>query len=917
MTRLTLTPEILLTLLERIPEGFIHSSVLLQRFRKLDRKTLVGLASERVRMVDDHFVLDSVTDAQFGLLRPWARPDLPPIRGDGEPIGTSIAQLRQDRDSGPKLRLTAQEKAALQAIHESGLAWLSEHSLDDKHVQRIESAGLARRLEGVLYDPLAVSERSAAEAIRRRRLEQLQEQVNALLGGRAGMTAPQNEIVAVVGEDGLRELLGVGGLSRFSVPLKRPPYSVTWVRLKSGDFQAAQAAALDATAIREDDWAALLPEAGEVERPRHKPAETGPRAQVLARTYTITTAARRMNLHTETVEAALEKALLSSFVDPEQVRRIPAQQVEQCLADATALNALWDIEAVRGREIALVLDVDAKRVSRRLHKAGLRSSRAPWGRVKGRWGLPATLPEFRAVLAEKLRIVQEERDAQLAAERERELAERARRVALRERLVASFPTWQHDGRTDQHLVLHIGPPNSGKTHDAMQALAVATSGWYLAPLRLLAFEVFERLNRMGVRCSLLTGEEHIPVDGATVTAATIEMFNPARSGECVVIDEAQMLADADRGWAWTRALMETQSSIIHVLAPPSAKALIERMASAAAIPLSVVRHERLAPIKVAERPWRLKELPERTILVAFSRAAVLELKTTLEGWRREVSVVYGNLPPEVRRKQADRFADGQTEVCIATDAVGMGLNLPADNVCFYEVRKFDGRSVRPLSPGEVQQIGGRAGRYGLSREGEVGALTREALDLVRRQFYAQPAALTHARVAPTVTDLEMIPGTLSERLAEWAVLKSIPDGLRGAIEVADLEERVELAKMLSCNDEAILGLAASYQLVNAPARQNSRVYWQACARAIIDGQPLPMPPNASVHVVDSEDLDRLETLIAQADIYLWLSQRREFEHTAPDTQDVRYMRTEWSEAIDRALLRRLRAKPRQTVSEPS
>src|SRR5690606_32826223 len=132
------------------------------------------------------------------------------------------------------------------------------------------------------------------------------------------------------------------------------------------------------------------------------------------------------------------------------------------------------------------------------------------------------------------------------------------------------------------------------------------------------------------------------------------------------------------------------------------------------------------------------DLPPRTILVAFSRQMVLQLKGELERAKRRVSVVYGNLPPEVRRKQADRFANGETEICIATDAVGMGLNLPADYVCFFELEKFDGKQVRYLTPSEVQQIGGRAGRFGLSKAGEIGATNKQDLKLVHQLYYTPP-----------------------------------------------------------------------------------------------------------------------------------------------------------------------------------
>jgi ATP-dependent RNA helicase SUPV3L1/SUV3 len=382
------------------------------------------------------------------------------------------------------------------------------------------------------------------------------------------------------------------------------------------------------------------------------------------------------------------------------------------------------------------------------------------------------------------------------------------------------------------------------------------------------------------------------------------MFNPQRSGACVVIDEAQMLADADRGWAWTRALMEAQSTAIHVLAPPSGRALIERLARAAELDLTLQRHERLAEIKVADEPWSVRRLPPRTILVAFSRHAALRLKTTLERSNRTVSIVYGNLPPEVRRRQADRFAHGETEICVATDAVGMGLNLPADYVCFYEVQKFDGRQLRTLTAAEVQQIGGRAGRFGLSQAGEVGATSHRDLRVVRQLFAAPVPPLAKARVAPTVEDLEMIPGPLSQRLREWAALRSIPEDLRGAIEVADMSERIELAEMLTDREVEVLGLDAALQLVNAPTRMSSRDYWYECAQAVLANRMLPTPPPLNP-AREENALDKLELLISLADIYLWLSQRSQFRAYAPEAEEVRLLRAVWSDAIDSALVTHL------------
>ncbi len=484
--------------------------------------------------------------------------------------------------------------------------------------------------------------------------------------------------------------------------------------------------------------------------------------------------------------------------------------------------------------------------------------------------------------------------------------ERQRRAELRAQLVASFPAWSELDRSKQLMMLHVGPPNSGKTHDAINRLAEAGEGWYLAPLRLLAWEIFDRLNARGVPCNLLTGEEYIPIEGAQITASTIEMFNPNAPGEVVIIDEAQMLADSDRGWAWTRALMSSTAPEMHVIAPHTAKMLIQKMAEAANIPMGTVEHERLTPIRVANKPWSLETLPDKTILVAFSRKMVLTLKTRLEAMGRNVSVVYGGLPPEVRRKQAERFASGETEICVATDAVGMGLNLPADNVCFWEMDKFDGRDIRTLYPAEIQQIGGRAGRYGFSEAGVVGATRRSDLRLLKSLFYQPPPDLTHARVAPSVEDLTLIPGSLHERLDEWSRLQSIPPDLRGAVRTADLAERVELAKMLTDMQVAKLGIAHAVQLVNAPTRKSTREFWYDCAVAIIDRVPMPLPPEPPLQINDSGSLDYIEMCIACADVYLWLAHRREFAEFGEHLEQVKEDRRNWSDLIDDALLNKIR-----------
>lgn len=658
-----------------------------------------------------------------------------------------------------------------------------------------------------------------------------------------------------------------------------------------------------------NDWHEALDLAGELVRPDGNDGESVEQ-QAIARSYTVNRARRRLNLHKNTIATAIRKGIFSAFIDPDDNQRIPADEVEAAINDASKYEEIALHERISPREIADAMDVKTSTARKRLQQQHLDHKRPEWRVIRGQWNLPETLREFRTLVdaqreAKRLNKRNKRDDDKRRREEKRE-QERQRRAELRAQLVASFPAWSELDRSKQMMMLHVGPPNSGKTYDAINRLAEAGQGWYLAPLRLLAWEVFDRLNARGVPCNLLTGEEHIPVEGAKITASTIEMFNPNAPGEVVVIDEAQMLADSDRGWAWTRALMGSTAPEMHVIAPVTAKMLIQKMAEAANIQMGTIEHERLTPIRVASKPWKLETIPDRTILVAFSRKMVLTLKTRLEGMGRNVSVVYGGLPPEVRRKQAERFANGETEICVATDAVGMGLNLPADNVCFWEMDKFDGRNIRTLYPAEIQQIGGRAGRYGFSEAGVVGATRHSDLKLLKSLFYQKPPDLTHARVAPTVEDLTLIPGSLHERLDEWSRLESIPPELRSSVRTADLAERVELAKMLTDKQVKKLGIDHAVQLVNAPTRKSTRDFWHDCAIAIIDRAPMPLPPEAPLEIHDSGSLDYIEMCISCADVYLWLAHRKEFEAFGEHLEMVKEDRRRWSDLIDDALLNKIR-----------
>jgi ATP-dependent RNA helicase SUPV3L1/SUV3 len=258
------------------------------------------------------------------------------------------------------------------------------------------------------------------------------------------------------------------------------------------------------------------------------------------------------------------------------------------------------------------------------------------------------------------------------------------------------------------VVAWLGPTNSGKTHQAITALSQARSGMYLGPLRLLALEQRDRLVELGRPCSLITGEERDETS-PTHSARTVEMTDFSQRFEVIVLDEMQLAFDRDRGWAWVAAYCGAAAETLIVTGPASAEPVIRRLAEVCGDAVEVNYLERQGTLEFeGVLDWR--RVPARSAVIGFSRAMVLELKAMFESNGHRVSVIYGGLSPEVRRSEARRFRNGDSDIVCATDAIGLGLNLPLERVIFYEVDKFDGEIQRPLTPAELLQIAGRAGR---------------------------------------------------------------------------------------------------------------------------------------------------------------------------------------------------------------
>jgi ATP-dependent RNA helicase SUPV3L1/SUV3 len=266
----------------------------------------------------------------------------------------------------------------------------------------------------------------------------------------------------------------------------------------------------------------------------------------------------------------------------------------------------------------------------------------------------------------------------------------------------------------------LGPTNTGKTHLAIERMLAHSSGMIGLPLRLLAREVYNRcVERVGVeQVALVTGEEKIKPHNPRFWVSTIEAMPRDLDVAFVAIDEVQLGADLERGHVFTdRMLNRRGREETLVLGAATIRAMVERLLPGA----NILSRPRLSTLHFAGEK-KLTRLPRRSAVVAFSSDEVYAIAELIRRQRGGAAVVLGSLSPRTRNAQVALYQSGDVDYLVATDAIGMGLNLDVDHVAFAADRKFDGYQFRKLNPAELGQIAGRAGRA--SRDGTFGTTGR-------------------------------------------------------------------------------------------------------------------------------------------------------------------------------------------------
>ncbi|TYS70349.1 RNA helicase [Sutcliffiella horikoshii] len=395
-----------------------------------------------------------------------------------------------------------------------------------------------------------------------------------------------------------------------------------------------------------------------------------------------------------------------------------------------------------------------------------------------------------------------------------------------------------NGRSTRY-VIHIGETNTGKTFQALQKMKEAKSGLYLAPLRLLALEVYDTLNSDGVPCSLKTGEEEKLSLGATHFSSTVEMFYEKDHYEVIVIDEAQMIADKDRGFSWYKAITKANADEVHIVGSFSMKEMVLQLLGNADIEIN--EYTRDTPLQVEDRPFTLRDTKRGDALVCFSRKRVLETASILQNNGHQVSMIYGSMPPETRKKQMQRFIDGETTVIVATDAIGMGLNLPIRRVVFLQNEKFDGTRRRRLTSQEVKQIAGRAGRKGMYEVGKV-AFTGD-IKAMEKLIGGKDRQVHTFAIAPTSSILERFQ-KYSNKLGHFFELWDKFESPAGTEKATLSEEQILYETIEDTIIEARLTVNDLYGFLHLPFSTKEQTLinqWQQTMEAIVTREELPEP----------------------------------------------------------------------------
>ncbi|MEQ1550583.1 helicase-related protein [Sphingorhabdus sp.] len=456
----------------------------------------------------------------------------------------------------------------------------------------------------------------------------------------------------------------------------------------------------------------------------------------------------------------------------------------------------------------------------------------------------------------------------------------------------------------------LGPTNTGKTHLAVERLCAHSSGVMGFPLRLLAREIYDRVVAIKgpKEVALITGEERIEPPGARWYLCTAESMPVGRQFAFAALDEAQLGADPERGHIFTDRMLHVRGrEETMILGSESLRPMVRALLPDA----EIISRPRFSTLSYSG-PKKLSRLPKRSAIVAFSVEQVYAVAELLRRLRGGAAVVMGALSPRTRNAQVDMFQSGEVDYLVATDAIGMGLNLDVQHIAFAGLSKFDGNRTRRLTVSEMAQIAGRAGRH--QRDGTFGTVAGEASEMTAEEvlaieshqfpaldwMYWREAEPRFDSLAQLIADLEAKPGGPPLRAAPEAVDLSV---LKRLADMPQVTQRLSGPKSV-----ARLWEVASLPDFRQTGSEHHSRFVSALWEHMAQGGPLPHSYVAGeLARLDNiqGDVDTISARIAAVRTWTYVAHRGDWVEDPPAMAErARGIEEKLSDALHNALRQR-------------
>lgn len=455
----------------------------------------------------------------------------------------------------------------------------------------------------------------------------------------------------------------------------------------------------------------------------------------------------------------------------------------------------------------------------------------------------------------------------------------------------------------------LGPTNTGKTHYAIERMVAHESGLIGLPLRLLAREVYQRIAEKAGAASvaLITGEERIVPPGARFHVCTVEAMPSETSASFVAIDEVQLAADLERGHVFTDRILNLRGRHETLLLGAQT---VEPVLRDLLPGIEVIGRPRMSMLTYAGSK-KITRMPPRSAIVAFSADEVYAIAELIRRQRGGAAVVLGSLSPRTRNAQVALYQSGDVDFLVATDAIGMGLNLDLDHVAFAQDRKFDGFQFRRLSASEMAQIAGRAGRHTMNGTfgvtGQVQPFEDELVERLETHVFDPAKVLVWRNRDLDFSSLDALRRSLEMPSANRLLMKSFP-----AVDLQALEALARDGDIAGrCHDPSMVGLlwevcqTPDYRKISPGAHSEllSSLFEQLAGTGHLDEDWFARNVERTDRL--DGDIDALSARIAQIRTWTYLSNRPEWLRNATHWQEkTRQIEDRLSDALHESLTKR-------------